>query len=269
MSSIFLVTGANRGIGLEICRQLAKARPLDAVILTARDLAKGQEALSKLRPEGLVNVHALPCDVSVEEDAAKLAARVKEQWGRLDVLINNAGYAFKGSALDREIAERTLGTNFFGVRFVTHALLPLLSPGARVVNVSSGVGSLDAGYGAERRKALLDPVLEESSLCGMMKEFIEDVGAGRLKEGGWPASAYAVSKAGLNMLTRIWARDWEAQGRRIWVGSVCPGWVRTDMGGPHASRGVDMGAETPVWMALTEEALPNGRFYRDKAQIGW
>lgn len=267
MAALYVVTGGNRGIGREICRQLAKARPLDSVVLTARDKGRGEEALGELKGEGLKNISFLCCDISAEGDAGRLAEAIGKQWGRVDVLVNNAGYASKGPALDREIARRTLGTNFFGTRRVTHALLPLFPAGARVINVSSGSGTLDGPYSAEKRNALLDPKLEEGALCALMEQFIEDVGSGKVSARGWPASAYAVSKAGMNALTRIWARDWEAEGRKILVESVCPGWVRTDMGGPHASRGVDEGAETPVWLALTDEALPNGRFYRDRAEI--
>lgn len=263
--TVYVVTGGNRGIGKEIVRQLARARPEAVVVLTSRDFSVGEEVARGFHDQGMGNVVCLPCDVGVERDALTLADTAKARWGYVHVLVNNAGYASKGSALNQEIAQRTLGTNFFGTRFVTHAMLPLLQPGARVINISSGLGSLDSGYSPDKRRMLLDPALEEAKLCAMMEQFIEDVGSGELSKRGWPRSAYAVSKAGLNALTRVWARDWQDRG--IMVQSVCPGWVRTDMGGPQASRGVEEGADTPVWLALTDMVLTSGRFFRDRAEI--
>ena len=229
---IAVVTGANRGIGFEICRQLARNGV--KVILTSRDVRKGEVAVADLGGQGLdVAFHQL--DVTDPASVSRLTANLKSDYGRLDILINNAGVmpehgeaagVFKA---DVDLVRQTLETNTLGALGVAQALIPLMRGEGRVVNVSSGMGQL-----AEMN-------------------------------GGWPG--YRFSKVALNALTRILAD--ELEGTRIKVNSVCPGWVRTDMGGPSATRSVEQGAETPVWLALLPDDGPTGGFFRDKQPIPW
>jgi NAD(P)-dependent dehydrogenase (short-subunit alcohol dehydrogenase family) len=202
-------------------------------VLTARDEAKGRRAVEELRRRGLdAAFHRL--DVTDPESIRRLADSLKKEHGRVDVLVNNAGILLDEdkSVLDVGIAvvRGTMETNFFGPLLLTQALLPLLRKSAdgRVINVSSGLGQLGDG------------------------------------SGGHPA--YSVSKAALNMLTVQLAGDLENS--RIKVNSVCPGWVRTEMGGPEATRTVEKGAETIVWLATAGE-IPTGKFLRDKKEIPW
>lgn len=231
-NKIAIVTGANRGIGLEICRQLARRGIM--VILTSRDESKGKKAVADLCEEGLAVVYH-PLDVTDENSVVCLAADLKRDYDRLDILVNNAGVMLEhGEAAsvfmtDLGIVRRTFEINTLGPLRVAQALVPLMQGEGRVVNVSSGMGQL-----AEMN-------------------------------GGYPG--YRFSKAALNALTRI--LDDELRGTRIKVNSMCPGWVRTEMGGSGATRSVEQGAETAVWLALLPEDGPSGGFFRDKQRIPW
>ncbi len=227
---IALVTGANRGIGREVVRQLAGMGW--RVILTARDEAKGRKACEELAGERIdLTFHRL--DVTDLENIHRLAGELSSGIGRLDVLVNNAGILmdedrpFPGLAI--ETLRRTMEANFFGPFLLSQALLPLLlrSDDARIIHVSSGLGQLSDGGG------------------------------------GYPA--YSLSKAALNMMTVQLAED---LGGRVKVNSVCPGWVRTEMGGPGATRSIEKGAESIVWLA-TDPKIPNGKFIRDRKEIAW
>jgi NAD(P)-dependent dehydrogenase (short-subunit alcohol dehydrogenase family) len=238
-----LVTGANRGLGLETSRQLAA--------LGFRVIASGRGAAD------------LPLDVT---DPASITAATEHLRGdgtAIDVLVNNAGVSLHG--FDADLARQTLAVNFFGPLRVTEALLPLIPDGGVVVMVSSGMGEL-AGLDPTLRGRFTDPGLTRDALIALMEGFVADVAAGRHQQRGWPSNAYRVSKIGLNALVRVWAP--ELAKRRIIMNAVCPGWVRTDMGGRAASRSVDKGAASIVW-AATRQGEPTGGFFRDGRRIDW
>jgi NAD(P)-dependent dehydrogenase (short-subunit alcohol dehydrogenase family) len=174
----------------------------------------------------------------------------------LDVLVNNAGIGSWGA--DRRASIRTIETNYFGSRDVTDDLLPFMPNGGRVVMVSSGLGELST-LGRELRPQFDDPSLTSPALDSLVSSYLADLEAGETKRAGWP-SAYSVSKVAMNALTRILARDLAS--RRIRVNSVCPGWVRTDMGGRGASRSVPVGARSIV-LTATPPGDATGGFYRD------
>lgn len=228
-----VVTGANRGIGFEVCRQLAKLGV--HVVLTSRDERKGRTAVKRLREQGLeVVYHRL--DVTGARSIAALAAFVDSRFARLDILVNNAGVLLdpKGSRVlssDIETYRATLETNFFGPLRLVQALVPLMRRHGygRIVNLSSGLGQLS------------------------------EMGAG--------TPAYRVSKTALNVLTRTLAA--ELAGENILVNSMCPGWVKTDMGGPSATRTVEKGADTAAWLATLADNGPTGGFFRDRKPIPW
>ncbi|MEW5861762.1 MAG: SDR family oxidoreductase [Cyanobacteriota bacterium] len=236
MKKVAIVTGANRGLGFETCRQLAK-RDIQ-VILTSRDEAKGKAAVEKLQAEGL-DVVSHPLDVTSAESIEHLAQFIRNQFGRLDILVNNAGIARdplgdpEGSIFNTKVStiRETMETNLHGPLLLCQALIPLMKEHhyGRVVNVSSGAGQLS------------------------------DMNT------GFPA--YRMSKTALNALTRIFAN--ELKGTNILVNCVCPGWVRTDMGGPNATRSVEEGVETIVWLATLPDDGPTSGFFRDRQPIPW
>ncbi|MFQ5694342.1 MAG: SDR family oxidoreductase [Nitrospinota bacterium] len=229
---VAVVTGGNRGIGLEVCRQLA-AKGV-TVVLTARDEEKGRRACEALGGKGLgVLFHRL--DVTDGRSVRDLARRLQKEFGGLDILVNNAGVLIdrdrSGLNVDMEAVRETMETNVYGPWRLCQALVPLMRKrrGGRIVNVSSYMGA------------------------------IRNLG------GGYPA--YRLSKAALNALTLILAD--ELRGTKILVNSMTPGWVRTDMGGRSAPRSVEEGADTAVWLALLPDGGPTGKFFEDRKVVPW
>jgi NAD(P)-dependent dehydrogenase (short-subunit alcohol dehydrogenase family) len=226
-----LVTGANRGIGLEVCRQLA-ATGL-RVILTARDGARAEAAAATLADSG--DVVAATLDVTDEHSVSTLATDLSRRGLQVDVLVNNAAVLVGESIGVLETAvedlRATFETNLFGVVLVSQAFVPgmIARRYGRVVNVSSQ--------------------------------------AGQLLSMGTYAPAYSMSKAALNAFTRQLAGA--AHGRNVLVNSADPGWVRTAMGGPSAPRSVEQGAETLVWLATLPAKGPTGGFFSDRKPIDW
>lgn len=259
-----LVTGANRGLGLEVSRQLLSAG-LD-VVLTARRLDAAESAAARLGAGAgaLENrVRALELDVEDERSVERARAALIEDGRGLDVLVNNAGVSLRG--FGPEIVRRTLSVNFFGALRVTRLLMPLLSPRATIVMVSSGMGALD-GF-SSTVAARLRECGDVERVVALMREFGSEVEAGTHGARGWPSSAYSVSKAGLNALVRCLApqlRELDAV-----INAVCPGWVRTDMGGAFAERSVEAGARSITWTALLPAGRVSGGFFRDGQSISF
>jgi NAD(P)-dependent dehydrogenase (short-subunit alcohol dehydrogenase family) len=260
MKGVALVTGGNRGLGFEVCRQLG-LRGM-RVLLSARDIAEGAQATARLREEGL-DVSFEPLDVTSQESIARLADRLGRQDLGLTALVNNAGIALEG--FNAEVVERTLSVNFMGALHVTEHLLPLMREQGRIVMVSSGLGALEGLAPALRQH--IDPPTSKEALIAWVNAFAEDVRNGEYARKGWPGSAYRVSKLGLNALTRLLAE--ELLPRHLLVNAVCPGWVRTRMGGPNATRDVEQGADTLMWAATLPPEGPTGRLFRDRQAIAW
>jgi NAD(P)-dependent dehydrogenase (short-subunit alcohol dehydrogenase family) len=230
---VAVVSGGNKGLGFEICRQLA-GKGL-RVLLTSRNPEKGQDAAQRLQGEKL-DVLFRALDVDSDDSVAALRSYLEQEIGRADVLVNNAGILIdsRSTSAVREPIEtfrRTLETNFYGALRMCQALVPLMRRNhyGRIVNLSSGLGQL------------------------------HDMGDG--------TPAYRVSKTALNALTRMVSAA--VAGDDILVNSMCPGWVRTDMGGPNAPRSVSQGAETAVWLAMLPHGGPSGGFFRDRQPIPW
>ena len=253
-----IVTGGNRGLGLEVCRQLAQKDY--RVVLTARDLEQAKRAAASLAGAGVVQGEQL--DVASQPSIDAFAGWVRAELGSIDTLVNNAGISMKG--FDVSVIKGTLAVNFFGALQVTRALAPLVAADGNIVMVSSGMADLSA-YSKPIKARFLDESLDIDGLVALVGEFERDVQAGDHEARGWPSSAYRVSKAALNALTRILAR----QHPGLHVNSVCPGWVKTDMGGAGASRTVEQGARGIVWAATLGGAGPHGGFFRDGKAIDW
>jgi NAD(P)-dependent dehydrogenase (short-subunit alcohol dehydrogenase family) len=230
---VALVSGSNRGIGREIARQLAELG--HHVIVTARDPAAANSTAEELSDGGRLDLQAEPLDVADPACVERQRNRIEEEPGRLDSLINSAAVmgqvATNVSQAPLDDAHQTMETNLFGAWRLVQAALPLLrrSEHGRIVNVSSGAGQLSD------------------------------------MSGGYPG--YRISKTALNALTRILSK--EEGGNGILVNSMCPGWVRTDMGGSAAPRSVAEGADTAVWLATLPDDGPQGGFFRDRKPIPW
>lgn len=251
-SAVAVVSGANRGIGREIARKLARAG-LD-VIVGSRDEAEGKRAAEE------IGARAHELDVTSRRSIGVLA----DDLAYVDVLVNNAGIALDG--FDADIARKTIEVNFLGAMHLTDTLLPKMRPRGRIVMVSSGSGELSR-FGELPRRIFADPELTRDQLITCVEGFVVEVQAGTHEQHGWPSSAYSVSKAALNALTRILARELEGDPRQIRVNSACPGWVRTRMGGTNAPRSPEEGADTPVWLALEAPDSLTGAFFRDRKPI--
>ena len=240
---IALITGANKGIGLETAKQLAQQGV--TVLLGARELAKGEAAAAKLKAEG-VEVRAVKIDVNDKADYAAIAALIDKDYGVLDILINNAGVmldTFPGpnatSTTSEDVLRKTFETNFFAQVLLTQKLLPLLrkSAAGRIVNLSSILGSLTLH--ATKGSPIYDA-----------KTF-----------------AYDTSKAALNMFTIHLAH--ELQGTKIKVNAAHPGWVKTDMGSDAAPMEIPEGAKTSVALATLPEDGPTGEYFHLGETLPW
>jgi carbonyl reductase 1 len=260
-SELAVVTGANRGIGLEVCRQLAQRGM--RVLLTSRNAERGQQAAEGLAREGLA-VEARQLDVADGASVASFGRTLAEAGEPVHALVNNAGVSLDG--FDAEVAERTLATNTFGAAAVTDAVLPQVPRGGRVVMVSSGMGDLSA-FSEALRARFLDPDLDRAGLDSLLREFVEAVRRGEHRRQGWPGNAYRVSKAGLNALVRVLTPSLRDRG--VLINAVCPGWVRSDMGGAGAPRSLQKGASGVVWAATLGPAGPTGGIFRDGRPIDW
>lgn len=241
-AKVALITGANKGLGLETARQLGKLGI--TVLIGARDEAKGQAAVAELKSEG-IDAHAVTLDVDSPGDIGDLADKLAAEYGQLDILVNNAGIMLDGrsgnetSTTTGEVLRSTFRTNFFAVVQLTQALLPLLqqSPAGRIVNLSSVLGSntLHATPGSQIYDA---------------KTF-----------------AYDASKAALNSFTIHLAH--ELKGTKIKVNSAHPGWVKTEMGGEGAMMEIVDGAKTSVELATLPEDGPTGGFFHMGKTLPW
>jgi NAD(P)-dependent dehydrogenase (short-subunit alcohol dehydrogenase family) len=231
MSKVVLITGSNRGIGYEIAKQCGKSG--FHVIISGRDEIRLKTALAKLLGDK-ISADSLLMDVSSPGSIENAIKQFKVKNLKIDVLINNAGIIIHGDHNllrdDLNLLDQTIRTNSYGPLLVTKAFLPFVENPGRIIMISSGGGVLNG------------------------------------EVGGW-SPAYCVSKTLLNAITKQLAHELKA--RNISVNAVCPGWVRTDLGGPGAPRSVEKGAETPVWLSSEASQNLTGLLFRDKKIISW
>lgn len=230
-NKLALVTGANQGIGFAVVKLLLKKGL--RVILSSRDEIKGKEAIKKLNGGENLFFHQL--DISDEKSVQNIKEYVQKEFGKLDILINNAGINYdtwqNTQTANIQEVKQTIDTNLLGAWRVTQAFVPLLQKGknSRIVNISSGAGNLAS------------------------------------QTGNTPA--YSISKLALNALTMQFANL--LQKDNILVNCMCPGWVRTSMGGVGASRSPEEGADTAIWLSTDENLSKTGKFFRDRKVISW
>ena len=240
MAKIALISGGNRGLGLETARQLAREHGF-TVLLGVRDETKGAAAQAELQGEGL-DAHFVVLDVTSEDSVAKAARFVSQEYGLLDVLVNNAGimleHSFKVGGVEVETWKQTFDVNLFGAVALTNAVLPLLekSEAPRVVNLSAILGSLS------------------------------EISKPQMKT--WIRASYSASKAALNAYTVALAQ--EKRGEAKWkINAAHPGWAKTDMGGPQAPMTAAQGVKTVVQLATLGEDGPTGGFFHASKAVNW
>jgi len=233
---VAVVTGGNRGMGLTTCQALAEKG--FRVLLASRNLESGKVAAKTLSNQGL-SVEAIKLEMTSQTDIEALADYLRDTHGRVDVLVNNAGILIDGDLnnptsicdTDVEVIRKSLEVNTIASMMLIRALLPLMLQAGygRIVNISSGMGQLS------------------------------DMG------GQYPG--YRISKTALNAVTAIFAA--ELKGSGIAINAVCPGWVRTDMGGSNADRSPEQGIDTAIWLATSSDDGKSGAIYRDRQKIDW
>jgi NAD(P)-dependent dehydrogenase (short-subunit alcohol dehydrogenase family) len=238
--TVSLITGANKGIGFEIARKLGALG--HAVLVGSRDKKRGKTATDQLKAAG-VDAHLMLLDVTHQPSIVRTALYIEQEYGHLDVLVNNAGAihdrSLKPSEIPLDTVREVFEPNFFGLIAVTQAMLPLLrkSIAGRIVNMSSALGSL----------AL------QSDPNGGLADF--------------KLLGYGASKTAVNAVTIYFAH--ELRDTHIKVNSACPGWVKTDMGGPEAPGTAEEGADTPVWLATLPGDGPTGGFFQSRKPLAW
>ncbi|XP_074289770.1 salutaridine reductase-like [Silene latifolia] len=296
---IAVVTGANKGIGWEIVRQLATAGV--TVVLTARDKERGEEATLKLHNLGLTNVVFHQLDVTDPNSITSLTHFIEAKFGKLDILVNNAGYdgmlvdkerlkalnitpqTWKSEAANllprlhdvmkttHETAEACLNINYYGAKSVTEAFLPLLelsAVGARIVNVSSIIGELSRIPIAQIRNEFADvETLKEDRIHEILQNFLHHVKQDVLPANGWPSlkPAYGISKTALNAYTRLLAKKHQ----KMYINCVHPGHVDTDLAWHTGPMTPEEGALAPVKLALLPDGGPTGRFFNEMEEAAF
>ncbi|KAH7299408.1 hypothetical protein KP509_24G009800 [Ceratopteris richardii] len=292
--TVAVVTGGNKGIGLEVCKQLGVAGL--KVVLTARNADRGQIAMETLKNEGLQHVSFHPLDVADKESCSTFASWLSKEHGGLDILVNNAGVGGvvlddvyvrenniilqdlmwknmecpKGFIVDYQSARSCIETNYYGAKRVTEALLPLMRPsvnGARIINVGSYMGQLHNLRCSKLQEELSDlENVSEAFIDKLLDMYLNDVKQQTWQDKCWPLKypSYKVSKIALHTYTRLLARQLEKRGdgNKVFVNCVHPGFVNTDMTGKVGDISAKEGAENIVRVALLpSQDSPSGQFY--------
>ncbi|KAF4845002.1 Carbonyl reductase [NADPH] 1 [Colletotrichum siamense] len=281
-----VVTGANKGIGYAIVRQLALQYPAShlnsgslLIYLTARDKSRGEEALAAIRGDadlkqakalathgGLADIKYHQLDISDAKSIEGLAEFLKKEHpDGVDFVINNAGIAMQG--FDSNVVKTTIGCNYYGTLNATRAWIPILKPQGRIINVASVAGALSKYSPQIKERFLASQTV--SDVTRLMEDFSAAVEKGNHEQEGWPSAAYAVSKAGEIGMTRAIAKELEDSGSKILANSCHPGWVVTSMTRGKGTKTPDQGAQTPVHLALADIGGKTGEYWSDEKVANW
>jgi carbonyl reductase 1 len=280
------VTGANKGVGLAIVRQLALQYPSSKfntgpllIYLTARNEERGRAALEKIQSDpqlkkasalrshgGLTDVQYLPLDIDSTQSIDAFATTIKKQHPEgIDFLINNAAIAMDG--FNADVVKKTLHCNYFGTLEAMTQLLPHIKPDGRLVNVASVAGRISSKYSDTIRSRFVNAKKPED-ITALMNDFSSAVEKGAHTK-DWPSAGYAVSKAGVIGVTKIIAEVHANEGGKVLINSCCPGYVNTDMTKGNGVKTPDQGAQTPVMLAIGDIGGENGKFWQSEKILAW
>ncbi|CAJ1946216.1 unnamed protein product [Cylindrotheca closterium] len=268
---VAVVTGANKGIGYFIALQLGMSGLFSNIILGCRDVQRGTTAANQIQAlvqsKADTKIEFSPLVIGDEATHSTFCEKMKKEFGKVDVLVNNAGFAYKGvdpTPFEGQ-TEKTLSINYFGLVDFTQKMLPLVRKGSdpRIVNVASMAGRLGQ-VSSELQKKFSEDSLTIDELNTLMNQFKSGVQAGTYKADGWSSSNYGMSKLGVIAATKIWAR----QEPTIKINACCPGYCATDMSSHKGSRSAQDGAKNAVIPATTENP-PTGEFFRDYEISTW
>jgi carbonyl reductase 1 len=280
---VFVVTGANKGIGYAIVRGLASTQKDSVIYLTARNESLGNEALKKVTEElgdkKVADIRFHQLDITDRKSCETFADYLKKEHKNIDVLINNAGFAFPvDSTESAEVqAGKTIDIDYYGTKQLSDCLVPLIREGGRIVNVCSQAGIMTGKYSQERIEKFKDPQLKVEEIDQFVENYRRLAREDTRKEGGFPESAYMVSKAAEIAYTLIQAR--QLKSRNIKVNACCPGFVATDMSKHMVNNpaiiekygkplDIAEGADTPIYLA-TDANAPDGQFLYQRKVKEW
>lgn len=243
--------------------------------LTSRNPELGEKALEDLKSQLSTHLSNFrlcyhPLDIVSEDSIQKFKTFLNENHGGIDILINNAGIATKGSEFDYMIVQKTLETNYYGTLKMMEHMLPLMRKQGRIINVSSSLGQLSR-LSANLQKRFLDPELTIPKLTQLMEDFATAVKEGNFQDLGWPRTAYGVSKVGVSAISKVYAHEQRRSSdhRELLILSCHPGYVNTDMTSGKGILTVDQGAETPVYLALAPLKEITGMYTSDQFDHGY
>jgi len=276
MPRVAVVTGANKGIGFEIVKHLVNSKTQDVVYLTSRDEGRGRAAIDALKSEGIdAAFHQL--DVLSQESVNRFASYLKTNHGGLDVLVNNAGIAYftrESTAPFDERARVIMDTNFFGTLRVCEALVPLVRDGGRVVHLSSQVGHVAfAKLAPGLQNSFKSENLTRNGLVSLINSFVSLAQSDSLRDGGWPSSAYGLSKFGVTALAGVQQREYDRvhPGNDVIFSACCPGYCDTDMNGHEGRRPAKEGADVAFYLATlpANSNAARGTFWYNRRVLPW
>jgi len=264
-----LVTGSNKGIGYGILKGLLQKNKNYKLILTSRNEELGGISLNELRtefPEKKNSLYYHQLDITDKESIKNCLEWVRKEFGQIDILVNNAAVAQKGSKFDTEVFDLTFSPNVYGTINLTESVIEqdLISKNGKIIMIGSIAGLLSRLTKKELQNEFTSQDLEVDKLKELSKRFRDAIEFNRLEQEGWPRSVYSVSKMIINVYPRILAKRKEIIERNIGVYSCHPGWVKTDMAGPNAPLSLEEGVVTPIHVIELEDGINperQGKYY--------
>jgi len=268
-SKLILITGCNKGVGYGILKNLAARPDNHSFIMAVRSSERGKKALDELEkqiPKLNERTTIQELDISKTESIDNFVKWIKDSCKKIDCLISNAGTAFKGDIFNEEVVRVTFQTNFYGTVDLIEKMLPYVADSGKIITITSSTGKLAKLKSEELKKKFDDPKITREEVFALAKQFYDNVVDETYESKGWPRQGYAMSKLCLNIYTRIFGRNPEVTKRDIQVYGCCPGWVRTDMAGPNATRSIEEGSVCPcdlVYFPWKINPELQGQFFYD------